>query len=412
MIVGAQVHGWSGTTSHIAFPVAPSGGFGDRGFSISRGSRPGYIPPSLHQLSTSLLFLEHDSRPVRQHRIGCGPAALRDCEISSKRNSQSLTSCHPGPAGRITGIIVHFAVPGGGFGRGTFVGSRHPARMSSWRISLRMGLAPAGAGTARERCRADPGEFRGVNMGLGSRVFQLIHMRNLVYNTCWEDPRLDRQALEIGPQDNVLVITSAGCNALDYALTGPNHVYAVDMNPRQNALLDLKIAGIKQPRVRNVLRNVRHGKVAGCEDDLSREAARPSSRGSRKYWDRKIKFFSIAPPPVLLSRHLRHVCQDHERVHRPHRQAAALGRSAARCEDGGGAARDLQRAAPPPLVDAPMRFAMSREATMAMLGVPAFPARPYRTQFRGEDLSVSSTTASTRSSPSCRWPTTISGGSI
>ena len=31
----------------------------------------------LHQLSASLLLFEHDSCPVRQHRIGCGPAALR-----------------------------------------------------------------------------------------------------------------------------------------------------------------------------------------------------------------------------------------------------------------------------------------------------------------------------------------------
>ena len=78
-----------------------------------------------------------------------------------------------------------------------------------------------------------------------SRMFNLVHRNNLVYNTCWEDPRLDRVALDLGPDDDVLVITSAGCNALDYALTEPRHVYAVDMNPRQNALLELKIAGIR-----------------------------------------------------------------------------------------------------------------------------------------------------------------------
>ena len=77
------------------------------------------------------------------------------------------------------------------------------------------------------------------------RIFNMVHRNNLVYNTCWEDPRLDRVALELGPDDEVLVITSAGCNSLDYALCGPNHIYAVDMNPRQNALLDLKLAGVK-----------------------------------------------------------------------------------------------------------------------------------------------------------------------
>jgi S-adenosylmethionine-diacylglycerol 3-amino-3-carboxypropyl transferase len=43
----------------------------------------------------------------------------------------------------------------------------------------------------------------------------------------------------------VLVITSAGCNALDYALQAPARLHAVDSNPRQTALLELKIAGIR-----------------------------------------------------------------------------------------------------------------------------------------------------------------------
>ena len=50
------------------------------------------------------------------------------------------------------------------------------------------------------------------------RMFNMVHGNNLVYNTCWEDPRLDRIALGLGSDDNVMVITSAGCNALDYAL--------------------------------------------------------------------------------------------------------------------------------------------------------------------------------------------------
>ena len=33
------------------------------------------------------------------------------------------------------------------------------------------------------------------------RVFNLVHRNNLVYNTCWEDPRLDRVALDLGPDD-------------------------------------------------------------------------------------------------------------------------------------------------------------------------------------------------------------------
>ena len=68
---------------------------------------------------------------------------------------------------------------------------------------------------------------------LGRRLFDAVHGRHLVYNQCWEDPAVDRQALRLTPADRVLVITSAGCNALDYALEGAR-VLAVDVDPRQN----------------------------------------------------------------------------------------------------------------------------------------------------------------------------------
>lgn len=76
-------------------------------------------------------------------------------------------------------------------------------------------------------------------------VFNAIYSRSLVYNTCWEDPAVDRRALNFQPDDRVLVITSAGCNVLDYALAGVARVHAVDANPRQNALLELKLAAIR-----------------------------------------------------------------------------------------------------------------------------------------------------------------------
>ena len=73
----------------------------------------------------------------------------------------------------------------------------------------------------------------------------MVHKGNLIYNTCWEDPVLDQVAFGLKPKDRVLVITSAGCNALDYLLAGVAGVHAVDMNPIQNSLLELKKAAIK-----------------------------------------------------------------------------------------------------------------------------------------------------------------------
>jgi S-adenosylmethionine-diacylglycerol 3-amino-3-carboxypropyl transferase len=91
-----------------------------------------------------------------------------------------------------------------------------------------------------------PGSPLSLSDRVDQKVFDVIYSRSLVYNTSWEDPAVDRQALDLGPDDTVLVITSAGCNALDYALTGPRRVHAVDANPRQNALLELKLAGIRR----------------------------------------------------------------------------------------------------------------------------------------------------------------------
>ncbi len=126
---------------------------------------------------------------------------------------------------------------------------------------------------------------------VSGRVFNLVHRHNLVYNTCWEDPRLDREALELGPDDTVLVITSAGCNALDYALTEPSHIYAVDVNPRQNALLELKLAGIRDLDFETFFRMFGQGRLEGVRDVYRRKLRRSFSEWSQKYWDRKVKFF-------------------------------------------------------------------------------------------------------------------------
>ena len=78
------------------------------------------------------------------------------------------------------------------------------------------------------------------------KVFSFIHQNNLIYNTSWEDPRIDRQLLQMDAQSRIMMITSAGCNVLDYALDNPKQICTLDANPRQNALLRLKIEGLKK----------------------------------------------------------------------------------------------------------------------------------------------------------------------
>ena len=126
---------------------------------------------------------------------------------------------------------------------------------------------------------------------LSRRIFNTVHRNNLVYNTCWEDPRLDRVALNIGNDDNILVITSAGCNALDYALTSPNHVYAVDMNPRQNALLELKKSAIRNLDYDTFFKMFGEGRLPGAKEVYQNTLRSELDEWSQGFWDKKIKWF-------------------------------------------------------------------------------------------------------------------------
>ncbi|GAA5805362.1 hypothetical protein HPULCUR_010878 [Helicostylum pulchrum] len=69
--------------------------------------------------------------------------------------------------------------------------------------------------------------------------------RSYIYAFTWEDPRVDLQYLNLSKDDVMFVITSAGDNALEYALQAqPKRIHCIDMNPCQNHLLELKLAGI------------------------------------------------------------------------------------------------------------------------------------------------------------------------
>lgn len=83
--------------------------------------------------------------------------------------------------------------------------------------------------------------YTGIMNVVQDLIFKQIHNQRLIYNACWEDPRLDRQLLELDSQSKVVMITSAGCNTLDYLLDSPAKIHAVDVNYRQNAVLQLKM---------------------------------------------------------------------------------------------------------------------------------------------------------------------------
>nr|GAT57621.1 predicted protein [Mycena chlorophos] len=77
---------------------------------------------------------------------------------------------------------------------------------------------------------------------------QPVHkeFRTFIYSFTWEDPFEDMKHLQLSSSDSMLVITSAGDNALHYAATArPKRIHCVDINPCQGHLLELKLAAIK-----------------------------------------------------------------------------------------------------------------------------------------------------------------------
>lgn len=123
-------------------------------------------------------------------------------------------------------------------------------------------------------------------------IFKRIHNRNLIYNACWEDPRLDRRMLNLDRDSEVVMITSAGCNALDYLLDQPRAIHAIDVNPRQNALLELKLAMFDRGDFDDLFKMFGFGRLEGVKKTIYKELRSTLSERARVFWDKKIYYFT------------------------------------------------------------------------------------------------------------------------
>lgn len=138
-------------------------------------------------------------------------------------------------------------------------------------------------------------ERRGLRDRIGQWIFRQVHERSLVYGCCWEDPRADLIGLQLRGHDRVVVITSGGCNALDYLLEEPLHVHAVDVNGRQNALLELKIAGIRALNWDDFFRMFGEGHTVRVDHLYHTRLRGILPDEYRGYWDRAITMFQGGP---------------------------------------------------------------------------------------------------------------------
>lgn len=126
--------------------------------------------------------------------------------------------------------------------------------------------------------------------GTHDLLFKTVHNRSLIYNASWEDPRIDRQLLELDEQSKVVVLSSAGCNVLDYLIDSPAEINAVDVNSRQNALLNLKLALIKRGNYEELFAMFGQGSHADFRKIYS-DAKQYLSEEDIEFWDKKIKYF-------------------------------------------------------------------------------------------------------------------------
>jgi len=132
-------------------------------------------------------------------------------------------------------------------------------------------------------------------MGLAKQwqevLFEKVHGNNLVYNTCWEDPRCDRRLLNLDNRSRVVMLTSAGCNALDYLLDDPESVHCIDLNYRQNALLELKTILFQKGSHQQLFAFFGDG-VCNQARKIYWEQLRPNMKQEFQiFWDKKIGSF-------------------------------------------------------------------------------------------------------------------------
>eukprot|EP00475_Leptophrys_vorax_P004769 TRINITY_DN1283_c0_g1_i1.p1 TRINITY_DN1283_c0_g1~~TRINITY_DN1283_c0_g1_i1.p1 ORF type:complete len:741 (+),score=247.55 TRINITY_DN1283_c0_g1_i1:43-2265(+) len=114
-----------------------------------------------------------------------------------------------------------------------------------------------------------------------------------MYAFAWEDPAVDLQYMDLNPNDNVLAITSGGCNILEYVLSGAKNVWGVDMNPAQNDILELKLAMLRSPYVNydNFWKMFGTGRFENFSEFLDLYLSPYMSPRAYRFWKKNAKTF-------------------------------------------------------------------------------------------------------------------------
>lgn len=105
-----------------------------------------------------------------------------------------------------------------------------------------------------------------------------------IYAFTWEDDVADMRLLRPTANDVVLAIGSAGDNILAFCLENCRRVHAVDLNPSQNHLLELKVAAFTALGYQDVWKLFGEGKHADFHNILIQKLSPHLSSEAFQFW--------------------------------------------------------------------------------------------------------------------------------
>jgi len=121
--------------------------------------------------------------------------------------------------------------------------------------------------------------------GLLERAFTFA-FRGLVYAQIWEDPIVDLEALQLGPDMHLVTIASGGCNVLSYLTANPAKITAVDLNTAHVALNKLKLTAARHlPDHASYYRFFGEANRSGNVKAYRDHVAPHLDDTSRRYWE-------------------------------------------------------------------------------------------------------------------------------
>ncbi|KAI0322655.1 hypothetical protein OF83DRAFT_1161041 [Amylostereum chailletii] len=119
--------------------------------------------------------------------------------------------------------------------------------------------------------------------------------RTFIYSFTWEDPEVDMLHLELTQKDTVFAIASAGDNVLHYAINAqPARIHAVDMNPCQGHLVELKLAAIKALEYEELFAMFGEGKIPNFRQILDSRLSPYLSSPAYQFWRINVDAFETS----------------------------------------------------------------------------------------------------------------------